>query len=145
MLFFCSALSVKAILLLFHTWTVWLESCWIQWKILGCPMTPSLCLPLIMVPMSRYMLLLFDCSLICNWFVMLFILSGWSLGEHGEWAKYSNFDVATRVPLMFYVPGVTRRGQPQQNVFTYIDPLSYKLERSIPGIIIIIIHFFCAM
>uniref|UniRef100_A0A4W5NQJ7 Uncharacterized protein n=2 Tax=Hucho hucho TaxID=62062 RepID=A0A4W5NQJ7_9TELE len=22
-----------------------------------------------------------------------------------EWAKYSNFDVATRVPLMFYVPG----------------------------------------
>ncbi|CAB1336983.1 unnamed protein product [Coregonus sp. 'balchen'] len=31
---------------------------------------------------------------------------GWSLGEHGEWAKYSNFDVATRVPLMFYVPAV---------------------------------------
>ncbi|XP_077466380.1 iduronate 2-sulfatase-like [Stigmatopora argus] len=29
---------------------------------------------------------------------------GWSLGEHGEWAKYSNFDVATRVPLIFYVP-----------------------------------------
>ncbi|XP_072302625.1 iduronate 2-sulfatase [Eucyclogobius newberryi] len=34
---------------------------------------------------------------------------GWSLGEHGEWAKYSNFDVATRVPLMFYVPGVTAK------------------------------------
>uniref|UniRef100_A0A672YHB2 Iduronate 2-sulfatase n=1 Tax=Sphaeramia orbicularis TaxID=375764 RepID=A0A672YHB2_9TELE len=31
---------------------------------------------------------------------------GWSLGEHGEWAKYSNFDVATRVPLIFYVPNV---------------------------------------
>nr|XP_061835647.1 iduronate 2-sulfatase-like isoform X1 [Nerophis lumbriciformis] len=29
---------------------------------------------------------------------------GWSLGEHGEWAKYSNFDVATRVPLLIYVP-----------------------------------------
>nr|XP_057918983.1 iduronate 2-sulfatase [Doryrhamphus excisus] len=29
---------------------------------------------------------------------------GWSLGEHGEWAKYSNFDVATRVPLLVYVP-----------------------------------------
>uniref|UniRef100_A0A8D3BV18 Iduronate 2-sulfatase n=1 Tax=Scophthalmus maximus TaxID=52904 RepID=A0A8D3BV18_SCOMX len=37
---------------------------------------------------------------------------GWSLGEHGEWAKYSNFDVATRVPLIFYVPDVgTRRGR----------------------------------
>ncbi|XP_073919260.1 iduronate 2-sulfatase isoform X2 [Castor canadensis] len=32
---------------------------------------------------------------------------GWALGEHGEWAKYSNFDVTTRVPLMFYVPGRT--------------------------------------
>ncbi|XP_077343495.1 iduronate 2-sulfatase isoform X1 [Lithobates pipiens] len=57
---------------------------------------------------------------------------GWSLGEHGEWAKYSNFDVATRVPLMFYVPGMTHRGQPQQNIFTYIDPLNHELERSIP-------------
>lgn len=33
--------------------------------------------------------------------------AGWSLGEHQEWAKYSNFEVATRVPLMFYVPGMT--------------------------------------
>ncbi|KAM5146056.1 iduronate 2-sulfatase [Mantella aurantiaca] len=58
---------------------------------------------------------------------------GWSLGEHGEWAKYSNFDVATRVPLMFYIPGVTSRSQPQQNIFTYIDPLSSEPERNIPG------------
>uniref|UniRef100_A0A0A9XN97 Iduronate 2-sulfatase n=1 Tax=Lygus hesperus TaxID=30085 RepID=A0A0A9XN97_LYGHE len=29
---------------------------------------------------------------------------GWSLGEHGEWSKFSNYDVATRVPLIFRAP-----------------------------------------
>ncbi|XP_075043431.1 iduronate 2-sulfatase [Mixophyes fleayi] len=58
---------------------------------------------------------------------------GWSLGEHGEWAKYSNFDVTTRVPLMFYIPGVTNTGRPQQNIFTYIDPFSVEARRTLPG------------
>ncbi|XP_010192656.1 PREDICTED: iduronate 2-sulfatase [Mesitornis unicolor] len=50
---------------------------------------------------------------------------GWSLGEHGEWAKYSNFDVATRVPLMFYVPGMTTSSVSQgERVFPYLDPFS---------------------
>lgn len=29
---------------------------------------------------------------------------GWSLGEHAEWAKYSNYEVALRVPLIIYSP-----------------------------------------
>ncbi|XP_054008489.1 iduronate 2-sulfatase isoform X1 [Hylaeus anthracinus] len=32
---------------------------------------------------------------------------GWSLGEHAVWAKYSNFDVALRVPLIISIPGLT--------------------------------------
>ncbi|XP_023289898.1 uncharacterized protein LOC105699485 [Orussus abietinus] len=32
---------------------------------------------------------------------------GWSLGEHAEWAKYSDFDVALRIPLIISVPGLT--------------------------------------
>jgi len=28
------------------------------------------------------------------------ILTGWSLGEHSEWSKFSNFEVATRVPFI---------------------------------------------
>ncbi|XP_006869795.1 PREDICTED: iduronate 2-sulfatase-like [Chrysochloris asiatica] len=59
---------------------------------------------------------------------------GWSLGEHGEWAKYSNFDVTTRVPLMFYVPGRTAL-LPQAGVkmFPYIDPFDSISELMEPG------------
>lgn len=45
---------------------------------------------------------------------------GWSLGEHGEWAKYSNFDVATRVPLIFYVPGITAETKATKT-FPFVD------------------------
>ncbi len=34
---------------------------------------------------------------------------GWSLGEHGEFAKFSNFESATRVPLVIFDPRNRRR------------------------------------
>uniref|UniRef100_UPI0037E812BD iduronate 2-sulfatase n=1 Tax=Semicossyphus pulcher TaxID=241346 RepID=UPI0037E812BD len=50
---------------------------------------------------------------------------GWSLGDHGEWAKYSNFDVTTRVPLIFCVPGITTpRDWQGGSTFPFIDVLS---------------------
>ncbi|XP_026335564.1 iduronate 2-sulfatase isoform X2 [Ursus americanus] len=59
---------------------------------------------------------------------------GWALGEHGEWAKYSNFDVTTRVPLMFYVPGRTAPlPEAGEKLFPYIDPFDSVLERMEPG------------
>ncbi|XP_072482738.1 iduronate 2-sulfatase isoform X2 [Notamacropus eugenii] len=59
---------------------------------------------------------------------------GWALGEHGEWAKYSNFDVATQVPLMFYVPGKTAPFiSPGEKLFPYIDPFDSTSEVMVPG------------
>lgn len=36
-----------------------------------------------------------------------YLIAGWALGEHQEWSKFSNFRVATNVPLVIHVPGVT--------------------------------------
>ncbi|XP_027703003.1 iduronate 2-sulfatase [Vombatus ursinus] len=59
---------------------------------------------------------------------------GWALGEHGEWAKYSNFDVATQVPLMFYVPGKTAPfTSPGEKLFPYIDPFDSTSDVMVPG------------
>lgn len=37
--------------------------------------------------------------------VVLFGDHGWSLGEHGQWCKHSNFNVVNHVPLILSVPG----------------------------------------
>uniref|UniRef100_A0A8C8SM78 Iduronate 2-sulfatase n=1 Tax=Pelusios castaneus TaxID=367368 RepID=A0A8C8SM78_9SAUR len=59
---------------------------------------------------------------------------GWSLGEHGEWAKYSNFDIATRVPLMFYVPGKTSSfARPGERLFPYLDPFAHVSDSVAAG------------
>lgn len=59
---------------------------------------------------------------------------GWALGEHGEWAKYSNFDVTTRVPLLFYVPGRTAPlPAAGDRLFPYLDPFDSISESVEPG------------
>ncbi|EFA00827.1 iduronate 2-sulfatase [Tribolium castaneum] len=42
-----------------------------------------------------------------NTIIVLTSDHGWSRGEHGEFSKFSNFDVATRVPLIVHVPGLS--------------------------------------
>lgn len=33
---------------------------------------------------------------------------GWSLGQHGEFSKFSNFEEATHVPLVIHVPNLSK-------------------------------------
>ncbi|XP_055631229.1 iduronate 2-sulfatase [Toxorhynchites rutilus septentrionalis] len=41
-----------------------------------------------------------------NTIVILTSDHGWSLGEHAEWSKFSNYDVALKVPLIVYSPDI---------------------------------------
>ncbi|XP_017875513.1 iduronate 2-sulfatase [Ceratina calcarata] len=44
-----------------------------------------------------------------NTTIILMSDHGWSLGEHAEWAKYSNYDVALKVPLIISIPSLSKR------------------------------------
>ncbi|CAD6208056.1 GSCOCG00010330001-RA-CDS [Cotesia congregata] len=46
---------------------------------------------------------------------------GWSLGEHSLWAKYSNFDVAVRVPLIVSIPKKTKSQVYVKSIVELVD------------------------
>ncbi|XP_033632113.1 iduronate 2-sulfatase-like [Asterias rubens] len=59
---------------------------------------------------------------------------GWQLGEHQEWSKYSNFVSATRVPLIFHVPGLTDKTQRHHHhKFPMMDPF-YRTRTNRPDL-----------
>ena len=45
---------------------------------------------------------------------------GWQLGEHAEWAKHTNFELAARVPLLLSVPGSVQ-GQRSGRLVELVD------------------------
>ncbi|XP_052282270.1 iduronate 2-sulfatase-like [Dreissena polymorpha] len=46
---------------------------------------------------------------------------GWQLGEHGEWCKQTNFELATHAPMMIHIPGVTDGGVSTRELTEYVD------------------------
>ncbi len=46
---------------------------------------------------------------------------GWKLGEHGMWAKHTNFELDTRVPLIISAPGMAARGQRSRAFCELVD------------------------
>jgi len=48
---------------------------------------------------------------------------GWQLGEHGEWRKMTNFEIAVRVPFMISVPWLNTSGTKSAALVELIDVL----------------------
>lgn len=46
---------------------------------------------------------------------------GWHLGEYGIWGKATNFEVATRVPLIVRTPDMAKRGTKTEGLIEFID------------------------
>ena len=46
---------------------------------------------------------------------------GWQLGEHGEWEKETNFEIATHAPMMVRIPGLTDNGIVTESLTEFVD------------------------
>jgi iduronate 2-sulfatase len=56
-----------------------------------------------------------------NTIIVLWGDHGWHLGDHGLWAKMTNFEQATRIPLIISAPGVTSPGTKSKALAQSID------------------------
>jgi iduronate 2-sulfatase len=46
---------------------------------------------------------------------------GWHLGDHGMWCKHTNYEQATRSPLIVRVPGMKAAGRPSSGLVEFVD------------------------
>jgi arylsulfatase A-like enzyme len=56
-----------------------------------------------------------------NTIVILWGDHGWHLGDHGLWCKHTNFENATRVPLMISAPGMKAAGKKSDGLVELVD------------------------
>jgi arylsulfatase A-like enzyme len=56
-----------------------------------------------------------------NTVIVLWGDHGWHLGDHGLWCKHTNFEQATRAPLLLSVPGQKTAGQKSDALVEFVD------------------------
>lgn len=54
---------------------------------------------------------------------------GWQLGEHGFWCKHTNYEVATRAPLIVSAPGMKAAGKTCDALVEFVDVYPFLAER----------------
>lgn len=59
---------------------------------------------------------LFDSTIVVLWSD-----HGYHLGDHGIWTKHTNYEQATRIPLLIHVPGITKPGSITQQLTETVD------------------------
>lgn len=55
-----------------------------------------------------------------NTVVVLLGDHGWSLGDHNQWCKHSNFNIVNNAPLIIRIPGNKKKG-PESKVVEFVD------------------------
>jgi len=71
-----------------------------------------------------------------NTIIVLWGDHGWKLGEHGEWAKHTNFENDTNAPLILSVPGMKNAGGHSNALVEFVDvypTLSQLAGLPLPG------------
>jgi arylsulfatase A-like enzyme len=61
--------------------------------------------------------------------VLLWGDHGWQLGEHGYWCKHTNYEVATRAPLVVAAPGMKAAGKKTDALVEFVDIYPSLAER----------------
>lgn len=79
------------------------------------------CVSYIDAQIGRLMKTLDELGLAENTIVVLWGDHGWKLGEHNSWAKMSNYEIDTRVPLIISGKGVTAKGQKSNSLTEFLD------------------------
>ncbi len=54
---------------------------------------------------------------------------GWHLGDMGIWGKATNYEIATRVPLIIWTPDMKVRGKPTNGLVELVDMYPPKRSR----------------